>query len=277
VLEFASTFITQNVVNPYSYSAMNWSLFYREPVNSDGFRGEELENGEDYLVCFIGDSFTEGDGINNFRKRFSNLFEERTNLETFNLGVSNSSTKDQIETLKNMKTVPDVIVWQYFINDIEGSSAKFGWSLEPSFQYERLIMSSFLINNIFTRINTLDNPKYSYVEKLKLYYSNAEIVADHRSDLCKIVEYCSKMDSELFFIVIPYLRNPAQSAFVSNFMINWLLENNIPFMDLAEFVEKIPVKQRVVNKYDPHASEQLNYIIAERLIQELRITGTLSD
>ena len=79
-------------------------------------------------IGVIGDSNTFGYGIKNVNNRFSNILEDKLNkdgykVEVYNFGVPGLDTWNEIlEYEKRDKQLnPDIVVWQYFPNDIEAT------------------------------------------------------------------------------------------------------------------------------------------------------------
>ena len=96
--------------------------------NSDFFRDRPFEldkKRDETRICAIGDSFTFGSGIRNYEDRFSNLLEKElknsgNNVTVYNFGVPGVDTEEEIETYQNTKKFNcDIIVWQYYLNDIQ--------------------------------------------------------------------------------------------------------------------------------------------------------------
>ena len=130
-LYFRFLYDTTDILN-YGLSSQRWYQRHVQ-VNSFGFRDEEVtdklaNNQEDTIsVFFIGDSFTFGLGIKKVEDRYSNLVcsalkEKHQNLECYNLSFHGWDLRSYVDTFEEYAGVigsPDVVMFQYFMNDIE--------------------------------------------------------------------------------------------------------------------------------------------------------------
>ena len=120
--EFGFSFIVQTTLEPLSYSSWLWNGLYKNPINQQGYRDAEWPSDKSVDLMFIGDSFTDGHGIKQTCSRFSDITASELDISYVNLGVSGSSTKDQLEILRSTPIKAKTVVFQYFVNDIEDSS-----------------------------------------------------------------------------------------------------------------------------------------------------------
>src|SRR3989344_457571 len=95
--------------------------------NSDFFRDKNFDVNKKEGVTRIGvlgDSITFGGGIEDVNDRFSNILEKKLraanfNVEVYNLGKPGYDTEGEIQVYDSVKHLNfDIIVWQYFLNDI---------------------------------------------------------------------------------------------------------------------------------------------------------------
>lgn len=117
-----------------TYSSYPWRLKegektrYRPEKNSDGYRDREFVRSKPegvFRIACIGDSVTEGYRVA-LDKTFSKLLEQNLGknygeIEVMNLGVSGYATTDNMRTLAlALDFDPDIIIYQFGMNDIEG-------------------------------------------------------------------------------------------------------------------------------------------------------------
>ena len=121
----------------WALAGQNWHTWYVQR-NSLGFRDREwtpeVYAGKTTVLVF-GDSFTEGFGIQNVEDRYSNVLGSLLgdDYAVINIGVANTSTRGQLDVVRNYPLHdPDVIIWQYFINDINDAALSVGEQWWPT-------------------------------------------------------------------------------------------------------------------------------------------------
>ena len=105
-----------------------------ETVNSDGFRGRDYSVDKPkgvYRIVVLGDSFTEGPGVND-NETFSYYLEQMLNalnisgkkFEVLNLGVGGYNTLQEVERLrvKGLKYNPNLVIIAHHASDVENIS-----------------------------------------------------------------------------------------------------------------------------------------------------------
>ena len=76
-------------------------------------------------IGILGDSIAYGGGIENPQDRFSNILEKRLkdanyNVEVYNLGRPGYDSQQEIEEFEKVRHLNfDILIWEYFINDIQ--------------------------------------------------------------------------------------------------------------------------------------------------------------
>ncbi|MCC6802931.1 MAG: SGNH/GDSL hydrolase family protein [Anaerolineae bacterium] len=102
----------------------NWMARYWH-TNSAGFRDREWQEADwrdKTTIAVVGDSFTAGWGIVDPADRFADVLAQRLGdaYAVFNLGVPGASTPEEQHTLERAPDpTPDVVILQYFLNDID--------------------------------------------------------------------------------------------------------------------------------------------------------------
>ncbi|MCX6709358.1 MAG: SGNH/GDSL hydrolase family protein, partial [Candidatus Woesearchaeota archaeon] len=148
-------------VQVYGY----WVKFNRttiETVNSDGFRGRDysIEKPKGvYRIIVLGDSFTEGFGVND-NETFSYCLEQMLNslnisgkrFEVLNLGVGGYNTLQEVEQLKvkGLKYNPDLVIIAHHASDVENISEieKNTNEMYASYLKETAIINNNISHNI---------------------------------------------------------------------------------------------------------------------------------
>jgi len=113
-----------------SYTGESLDFYnYRGTANKLGFRGPvypEANGKSIYRIIVIGDSITEGIGINRYEEVYTCRLETQLSqpgrkAEVINLGVSGYNTQQEVETLvqKGLRFEPDLVIVGYSLNDTE--------------------------------------------------------------------------------------------------------------------------------------------------------------
>ena len=99
--------------------------------NNDGLRGPDvpIEKGPNtYRVVLLGDSFTNGQGVR-YEESYAALLSKRLNdgrdarhFDVINLGLGGLNLHESVRMLidRGMKYKPDLLIYGYTVNDIEG-------------------------------------------------------------------------------------------------------------------------------------------------------------
>lgn len=107
---------------------MDKERMYKVKVNSVGMRDREISNEKPKntirILC-IGDSITEGPGVNNeatYPKLLENILNEKApnkKYEVFNCGVGDYNTAQEVLFLRDIGLTykPDVVILGYYLND----------------------------------------------------------------------------------------------------------------------------------------------------------------
>jgi len=265
-----------------------WQVYFGKPINELGYRDnklkERLNSGKKNLV-FLGDSFTYGSGIENPEDRFSDIIKSKTSntFEVFNLGKCQSDTRDELARLKAFKAHPDILILQYFHNDIIPTGMRYGY-----FDYREnkkrmqtklfnVLMipfkSSFFLNFLFVNVgNKLVNNFYSswYKNDINESFKNEACLNEHIRDVEDLISYCKSNKIKLYVLFIPDLTDIefTQSIYTDK-ILPVLTKENISFVFIADNLKAYPADKLLVNAVDMHANEMVQKIIADKLMKEI--------
>jgi hypothetical protein len=255
-----------------------WFDTYWKPINSYGFRDKEPGKDTASGIFFIGDSFTAGHGIKNTGDRFSDLVEAKMqhsgiSTDVINLGRQGADTRDEYQTMtgfiKSSGKRPAYIVLQYFGNDIEEVAKECGMrytlfkpygDLNSATRY--LVKKSFFLNYLYWMV---PGRGYStYFDFLEKSYANDSIFNRHKQDLEKFTAFSRENKIPLLVVIFPFMQDPALSKKVYMDKLEaWFNGNGVEYIDVASLAGGMPVKERVVNGNDAHASVAVNRLVAD--------------
>ena len=276
-LEIVFMYIPQSHEGVSSKASQIWWEKYWQPVNLLGYRDREAapEPGKMNML-FVGDSFTAGHGLKTVDERFSDVvgaaLGDKYNVH--NLGVSGADTRDEAQRLQDFPLKPQVIVLQYFPNDIEKVGREMGLSLSGASPYADLNGSAiglvkrfYLPNFIYWQ---LPHASFGTFEKfVHTAYTDTTVLNAHLRDMSKMIAYRDSTGAKMYAVFIPFLFQAEKSAGYTKPVENYLKERGVTVITLNSEIAEIPKKELIVGKNDGHASAKLNGIIAEKLLKSM--------
>ncbi|MDQ6479761.1 SGNH/GDSL hydrolase family protein [Dyadobacter sp. LHD-138] len=278
-LENIFMYIPQSHEGVLSKASQIWWEKYWAPVNKLGYRDKEItrQTGAKQVLV-VGDSFAAGHGLENVSDRFSDKLEEKlgkSQYTVYNLGVSGADTRDEVKRLETFPVKPDVIVLQYFPNDIEKAGREKGLSVSAAAPYgdlkgpmATLVKRFYLPNFIYWQ---LPHTAFSTFEKfVQTAYTDTTVLNAHLRDLSKMVAYKDSTGAKMYAVFIPFLFQLDKSASYTKPVEDYLRAHGVTVVTLNEDIAKLPDKDRVVGKNDGHASAVLNGLIADRLFDSIK-------
>ncbi|TDE16591.1 SGNH/GDSL hydrolase family protein [Dyadobacter psychrotolerans] len=272
-LEIIFMYIPQSHEGVLSKASQIWWEKYWHPLNALGYHDKEIDSSSTKRnMLFIGDSFAAGHGLKTVDERFSNIVGSRLGKEynVYNLGVSGADTRDEAKRLKEFPVKPDVIVLQYFPNDVEKVGREKGLSLSGTEPYAdlkgpalTLVKRFYLPNFIYWQ---LPHASFSTFENfVQTAYTDTTVLNAHLRDMSEILAYRDSTGAKMYAVFIPFLFQAEKSAGYTRPVEDFLKKNGVTVVTLNKEIANIPEKDRVVGKNDGHGSPQLNAIIAEKL------------
>jgi lysophospholipase L1-like esterase len=278
-LEIIFMFVPQSHEGVLSKASQIWWEKYWHPVNALGYHDKEVTKASGKKqILVIGDSFAAGHGLENVSERFSDQLEEKLGIPqntVYNLGVSGADTRDEAKRLKEFPVKPDVIVLQYFPNDIEKVGREKGLSLSGTAPYADLkgpvtglIKRFYLPNFIYWQ---LPHASFSTFEKfVQTAYTDTTILNAHLRDLSQMIAYRDSTKAKMYVVFIPFLFQLDKSASYTKPVEDYLRSKGVTVVSINDGIKNIPEKERVVGKNDGHGSKTLNTLIAGRLFDAMK-------
>ena len=257
-----------------------WYEMYWQPINTDGYRDQEVDlQTEKKLLLTIGDSFTAGHGVL-FDETYTSLL--RKNLgdtyDVVNLGYNGASTSDEKDNFKRFlqkyRKTPDVIVYQYYGNDIEGLadvdecykfldfSAPKGLTLSRN-SYLYGIIDSLILQRKFNSC---------YVSALTSAYRDKQKLTIHKKEIKDFVSDMRSDDNIVILIAFPYLNDDDNLINSSAIYIAEIREEFFEFCNRGDWFYdptsaalKLKKDERVANFMDAHPSALLHEVVSEEV------------
>lgn len=274
--------------NAPTLAEQQWWQRYMQ-MNSLGFRDREWSAADfagQTVVAAVGDSFMVGYGINNVADRITESLAARLDQRAdgstdgyavVNLGMSGSSTVAQTDALRTFAAqvaTPDVVIWQYFLNDIEYTGLTLGISpiippLPP------LAQESHLVNYLYwrlvpvSRITVTDGTTWgSWWEWLYAAYDNPGIWTVHRQELAAMVAYVASLDAELIVLLYPNLTDVVNSIPYVDRLEQALVAEGVAPAQIVKLFDAAAAWDPLdltVSRRDRHPSASFNHYVADLL------------
>jgi hypothetical protein len=199
-------------------------------------------------IAILGDSFASGWGVCNPEDRFGDVLAEQLgdDYAVMNLAIPGTSTPQQLEILQNQSpTRPDIVMLQYFLNDIELASASVSRMWVADFvtpPAENSIATETHLGNfaywaIYPLTRTVNATfEGSYWQWQYETYDNFEIWQIHERQLNEFIDYIESIDAELYVVIFPNMEDPVGS---------------VPYVDRVKFVfENRGYTENIMTLYD---------------------------
>ena len=279
-LEIIFMYVPQSHEGVLSKASQIWWEKYWKPVNSLGYRDKEITENKTGKtnILVVGDSFSAGHGLENVEDRFSNMLEAKLGqdkTQVYNLSLSGADTRDEAKRLKEFPVKPDIIVLQYFPNDIEKVAREKGVPLSGAEPYAdisgisgSIVRRFYLPNFIYWQ---LPHTGFSTFEKfVQTAYTDTTVLNAHLRDMSQMISYRDSTKAKMYAVFIPFLFQLDKSAAYTKPVEDYLRKNGVTVVTLTDGIAKIPEKERVVGKNDGHASAVVNKLIADRLYDVMK-------
>jgi hypothetical protein len=266
--------------------SLSHQIWYKRhwQTNAQGFRDANAARNEEMpAILFIGDSYTAGYGIKDTTHRFSNLLKKDfPDRQIMNLGVPGEGISTQMRLLIEHVRPGDVVVWQYFGDDITGDEnvlaelmkdevlvAEFMRAVDPlssrSIPAQLLIRLSFLANYLYWD-KYHPSVEASLIDILSGIYADEGYFSIHAASIRQFIAYCQEKEVPLLFVMMPILVDETTSVEIyEERVIAIAKEQGLQVLQVGSFTKSWPVSEKVVNSMDAHANEKLHHEMALRL------------
>jgi hypothetical protein len=235
-------------------------------------------------ICFIGDSFTFGQGVKDPSDRFSDRVRSRLEAErpgaflVSNLGATGIHVQlvtNLLETILERGYQIDCLVYTICLNDIEGyEPAVVEMQKRLDLQSPRffLFRESYFLNMLYFRILQARLPEVrNYYSMLPDSY-RGQPWQGMRSKLDELRGICESHHVDLRIVIFPFLHNLGNDyAFdVAHEQIRqYCREVNLPCLDLKPVLLPHAGEGLTVNRFDAHPNERAHALAAEAIEKDL--------
>lgn len=233
-------------------------------------------------IGVFGDSLAFGAGIKNPQDRFSNLLEKKLkgsgfNVEVFNLGRSGYDTEGEIKYYWEVKDLDfDIIVWEYYLNDIQPEKASTGTPIINSIRAPRIVKSlskvSYFFDFLYWRFSSKYQSTFAKLKEADLnQYKNQELSSRHKEEIKNFISRLKEDNRKIVFIIFPFahLLGPNYPAKeIHSTMTDVFKESGADVVVdlLPALIDKDP-KDNIASRFDSHPNEIIHALAAEKLLE----------
>jgi len=248
----------------------NWMERYWQ-LNSWGYRDREWTP-EDWqsktTVAIVGDSLAAGWGINDPADRFGDVLARHLGADyaVFNLGVPGTSTPEQLDALKALPVQPNVVILQYFLNDIDYASLSQGINLNI-LDTPEIARESHLANFLYARLTAGFDAHYWQARYAT--YDNAVMWNVHAAELDAFAAYVRSLGARLIVVIFPNLQDPVTSiAYVDRVAQVFEADGVTDILKLYDVAAAWKPEDVIVSARDAHPSVALHHYVGDLLYQQ---------
>ena len=231
-------------------------------TDSNGFRikKDQIQQAKNIKVLMLGDSVTFGFGSNEtFSDYLNDQFE---NYRFINTGVGNTNTIMQIERffIKLKKKNPNIIILNFFINDLEKIIyIKGKWY--HNFRLYNLIKYNLKI--IMIKLGLDRNNEKFYKDT----FNDKEMLEKTLQKINELNNYSLEKKIVFFVNIIPDFRYLNNYPFLDEekILINFFQNKNIKYIQGIKYLKNRKSEEYWVSKNDPHPNEKGHKLISNYL------------
>jgi lysophospholipase L1-like esterase len=269
----------------YTLAGRRWHELYDKPYNQVGYRDFDhpLDDPDRKLLLIVGDSFTQGFGIRNIDDRFDKQLAHRAGPDWMVAIAAEGGwdTLEELEALKAYPRKPDVVILQYYLNDIKHAILAHGLVEAPpppriTGVKGTLVNNSYAINYWYWRLfRVMDKNIESYWTGIYHAFGDELIWTDHANALNQVIAYTRQAEIPMLVLVFPSMYDVPKSAPVTEKITSHFEEQGIPTLNLAPILSDRSVSSMICNPWDGHPNEQIHHEVGELLAKKLKDLGWL--
>lgn len=262
----------------WTLAGRNWIDRYMQ-LNALGYRDRDWP--PDVLaarqtILVVGDSFTEGWGVEAAADRYPDVLAARLGAAyaVVNLGKGGTSTLHHIERLRAYPyQTPQVVIWQYLLNDIDVAAQSNGLTWEsPLPALPALAEESHLANFLFWRIyrtGMFVSPQgVAQWDWLYSAYDDSAIWAIHQGELERMIDVVEAMGARLIVVIFPNMEDPVRSVpYVDRVAAAIASRGHTDILKLFDQAAAMPLDERLVSRADAHPSAAFHRLVGNLLYE----------
>jgi len=269
-------FVFAQSSNIIDFATLNW-LDRHWHTNSWGFRDREWQ-APDYAgkqtVVVLGDSFGAGWGLPDTADRFSDVLGQKLGdgYAVMNAAVYGTSTPEQLDILKKFPVQkPDVVILQYFLNDINYAGLQLGLLPSPT-PTPDWVNQTYFGNFLYWRIGVQSSPNAGMFNDWWQWsydaYDNVGIWSVHQQEIEDFMAYTDSIGARLIVVVFPNLIDIVKSIpYVDRVAQVFEVSGHTDVLKLFDAAAAWDQADLMVSRRDSHASANFNHYVGEQLYE----------
>src|SRR5581483_3016680 len=237
-------------------------------------------------IGVVGDSLAFGYGISNVKDRFSDLLEADLNkagkhVEVYNMGRPGLDTCGEIPTFDKIKFIHfDIIVWSFFINDIQPCGHSTGSDIitsvkKPTGFVGFLEQHSFFFNFMYWRLCGTHQKVFAQAKFADLDQYKNPVAVKLEEDSIATFSAMLKQDgnTKVVGLIFPLLflmgpNYPGKEA--ESWIKTQLTQNGVsPVIDLLPLLINKNPNDITANQFDWHPNEAVHKMAADQLYKAI--------
>ncbi len=227
---------------------------------------------------------TQGGGIKKVNDRFTNLLENKLqnagySAEVYNLGKSGYDTDGEKEIYEKTKFLNcDIVVWEYFLNDVQPEGQSTGTRIIANSSKESKIASSlsnrsFFFDYLYWRLSTRYTKTFKALNNADLsQYNNPPVFTHHLATIKAWSDEMKTDNKKVIVIIFPFvhLLPNYPAAEIHQRMDKAFQDNGLNVIDLLDDLKGKNGSDLIASKFDYHPNETVHKIAADRLFEEVK-------
>ena len=233
-------------------------------------------------IGVLGDSITQGDGIKDVGDRFSNLLEKKLlqagyKVEVYNLGKAGYDTEGEIETYNRVQNLNfDIIIWQYFINDIQPKDTSTGSPIIIKNSRRAKILEfiskySYLLDYMYWRYSTVYDKTVLALRNADItQYTDQERLQKHQKEITDFIASLRSDNKKIIVVMFPSIAflGADYPTFTNDIMHKIFSDNQVETIDLWEDLKDQDPKKLRASRFDTHPNETVHALAAQKLYEK---------
>jgi len=224
-------------------------------------------------VIAVGDSLTAGWGIDDPAQRWTGVLQSHLGAGALviNIGKPSTTTVDQRANLMAYPLqTPDVVIWQYTLNDIEHAALSIGQNpnLDPLGGVPFWAQTSYLGNFVYWRTaGVAARGGGVYADWLHRMYDTPTVWDIHRTEILAAIDTVQSMDARLIPVIFPDMPAPFASIGYVDRVAQVFAERGYDALKLFDQAEAMPASIRMVSVRDAHPSAAFSQVVGDALYE----------
>lgn len=234
-------------------------------------------------IGVLGDSLAWGGGIESIDDRFSNILEKKLrgaghNVEVYNLGKPGFDTDQEVAEFEKVRHLDfDIIIWEYFLNDIQPVEKSTGTTIIETNRDLPTYVSfftnkSFFLDYLYWKLTPIHQKTYVQLKQADIaQYKNEQLLSSHKEKIKNFIQSFQGTNTKIIAMIFPSLlvleENSYYAEDIHEVMTEVFKNNKVEVIDLLSELIGRNGTYYMASKFDPHPNEEVHKIAAQKLFE----------